>query len=290
VLTPGGACTLYGYHVEAGWNEAVTPGLRVIQPPEKAHGLDYADYCSHPLRFCRGPATAEFPARRLAGVPELPPLATLPKPSIWDSLQERALGVCLTEASFWGCDVNSEYSESIQVPDYRVGDYLRGCVDDVTGAAEGPWLAASPGKWHFCAAAQGWSEARSRLSEDEAIPTWRSGALEIRNDAVRGKRTSWIPVDQVRDGWRPAPGCLAIYRRAGNAGHVDRVVEDLGSAALCIGANEGRHGRRWVIAPTRYDDPALLGFVDDEDEVERGVHADLAQLRDWLNGWLFGGV
>lgn len=174
-------------------------------------------------------------------------------------LRERALTVCLAEASRWG-----EYAPD----EHQIDEYLRGCTRN--GKNIGAWLASvnvSGNVVNFCAAAQGWAENEA-LVESESAPPWRAGAKEIMADAQQVRRRAlWLPAADIRGGLRapPPPGSLAIYHRGAPeafTGHVDRVIRVLDAFSYeCVGANE--LGRRWRVELASFNSHALLGFVVD---------------------------
>ena len=117
---------------------------------------------------------------------------------------------------------------------------------------------------NHCAMAQ--SAAMLATIDEEIAPHgYRAGARQLMDDAVA--RGVWHKAAELKTGWRPRSGDLCIYDRSVPGrpetawhGHVDR-IQALGEVDMvCIGANEGPGGA-WVIAPTRYDHPKLLGTI-----------------------------
>lgn len=170
-------------------------------------------------------------------------------------LRIQALDVSLTEEKKWGDQ---------QPSTERVDEYLIGVEPHGVDLA---LMNIDTNIVNFCAAAVGWSEHQTKLPN---LPPWRSGAKQIMHDSENGLRGPWHPVSEVRAGWRPPIGALAVYHRGdpgGPFGHVDRVVKIHDDGYDAIGANEG--GRKWSVDFTPWTSPALLGFVvDDEETIE----------------------
>lgn len=167
-------------------------------------------------------------------------------------LRVRALEVSLAEDQFWGDQ---------RPPTERVDEYLIGVEPH---GADLALMNTAANTVNFCAAAVGWSEHQTGLPNP---PPWRSGAKQIMHDAENGLRGPWHPVSEVRAGWRPPVGALAVYHRGDPGspfGHVDRVVALHEAGYDAVGANE--EGRKWDVDFTPWTTPALLGFVVDGEE------------------------
>lgn len=117
---------------------------------------------------------------------------------------------------------------------------------------------------NHCAMAQ--SMAMITTIEEEPAPHgYRAGARQLMDDSIA--RGCWHKASELRTKWRPRVGDLCIYDRSipGRPdtawhGHVDRIQAIDAESMICVGANEGPGGA-WVIAPTRYDNPKLLGTI-----------------------------
>lgn len=166
-------------------------------------------------------------------------------------LRTAALGVGLAEKGRWGDRAPSTL---------RVDEYLAG-VQPKKLAVELVELNTDSNRVNFCAAAVGWTEARTGLSN---LPPWRSVAKQLMADSKAGLRGPWHPKSELESGWRPPIGALAIYHRGDPSsykGHVDRVVAVHEDGYDALGANE--RGRRWTIDRTPWSSPALIGFIVD---------------------------
>lgn len=178
-------------------------------------------------------------------------------------LRVQALDVSLAEDQRWA----GERPSVERVDEYLIGVEPHGAslaaMNTVTNTV------------NFCAAAVGWSEHQTGLVD---LPPWRSAAKQIMRDAQNGLRGPWHPISEVRDGWRPPVGALAVYHRGdpdSPFGHVDRVLSVREDGYDAIGANE--EGRAWDIDFTPWTSPALLGFVVDGEEPTTALPE--AQLR-----------
>lgn len=183
-----------------------------------------------------------------------------PKPRL---LRVQALDVSLAEDQRWGDQ---------QPPTERVDEYLIGVEPHGADLAD---MNTATNIVNFCAAAVGWSEHQTKLPN---LPPWRSAAKQIMRDAQAGLRGPWHPVSEVRAGWRPPPGALAVYHRGdpdSPFGHVDRVVAVHEDGYDAVGANE--EGRKWDIDFTPWTSPALLGFVVDGEEPRVSPEARFVQ-------------
>ena len=170
-------------------------------------------------------------------------------------LRVQALDVSLAEDQRWG----DERPSTERVDEYLIGVEPHG--------ADLALMNTATNTVNFCAAAVGWSEHQTGLPN---LPPWRSGAKQIMRDAQNGLRGPWHPVSEVRAGWRPPVGAIAVYHRGdpgGPFGHVDRVSAVHEDGYEAVGANE--EGRAWDVDFTPWTTPALLGFVvDGEPPVE----------------------
>jgi hypothetical protein len=178
-------------------------------------------------------------------------------------LRTQALQVSLVEDNRWG----DAAPDTDRVDDYLAGVEPHG-ADLVRANTETDRI-------NFCAAAAGWSEHETSFAP---LPPWRSGAKVIMNDAIDGLRPDgvWHPVSDLKLGWLPPEGALAIYTRGdpqGPFGHVDRVVMLSKNGYMAVGANE--RGRRWTVEFTPFDSPALLGFVVDGPDPQQLVKMSL---------------
>lgn len=178
---------------------------------------------------------------------------TEPAPPPDTPLRLRALQWCMQE--------HARFRDE-PAPIARIDEYMRGCERN------GALLGLSSGKrWNYCAGSQGFAEHEAALA-DEELPPWRAAAKEIMRDAQEGRRGRWHPVTDVTEGsWLPPMGALAVYHRGKPGawtGHVDRVVEVQGDGYVNVGGNE--LGGRWNVEHSSFVNPALLGFVVDDEE------------------------
>lgn len=173
-------------------------------------------------------------------------------------LREAALDVALVEDRKWGDEAP---------PTWRVDEYLAGVKPH---GAQLVVANTDTNRINFCAAALGWTEHQTGLTD---LPPWRSGAKQIMIDTQDGSRgnATWHPRSEVSRGWRPPVGAIAVYDRGGWRGHVDRVVSVPDDNVYeCIGANE--EGRRWTVELSSFWSEALLGFVvDGEEAADEGL-------------------
>lgn len=211
-----------------------------------------ADAAAHVWQLTKGgpEACREYvlPALREHAPTEPPPPVLVMPPGERRPLRERALQACLDEAARWG---------NFAPPPGRIAEYMSGCERG------GHRLGLTTG--NHCAAAQGWAELASG-EPGEVLPPWRAAAKEVAADARAGLRGRWYSVEDIRAGYRPPPGALAIYHRGAPGawtGHIDRVIVSEPERYECIGANES--GRRWEREWAPFAAAALLGFVVDDE-------------------------
>jgi hypothetical protein len=184
-------------------------------------------------------------------------------------LRAQALQVALVEDRRWG-DAAPNTA--------RVDDYLSGVEPHGSALVQAN---TDTNRVNFCAAAVGWTEHQTDIPERD-LPPWRAGAKQIMIDAIQGLRPQgvWHPKSDLKLGWEPPEGALAVYTRGdpdGPFGHIDRVELTTPNGYMAVGANE--RGRRWTVEFSPYASEALLGFVVDGPEPNQLVKSNLVAPR-----------
>lgn len=262
----GAKAVNYGWHGgPMARSNAVTPGLKVIQPVSTFHNRQHADY-SQTLRLVDRVCTVDDMERDLETVLRDPTLGKLIAHDAPFATMPNAVPVMdPNEPVGVRCVKLSRFEAARQNPPTasQVAEYLRECERD------GHRLGIVKG--NHCAAFVSWV-ALQCVAAGEVIPHRpRAAAKELMRDAIDAN--AWHPAREVIDGiWRPASGDVAIYDRYNPQnphsqpwhGHADRVIECDAETFLNIGANEVAHwsGRgMFREQSTRFDHPKLLGFI-----------------------------
>lgn len=262
----GSKAVNYGWHGgPIARSNAVTPGLKVIQPVSTFHNRSHADY-SQTLRLVDRVVLVDDVERDLETVlrdPDLgksiahdAPFATMPNATPAMDPDE-PLGVrCVKLARFEAARQNPPTAS-------QVAEYFRHC--ERNGAPLGIT------KGNHCAAFVSWC-ALQCAAHGETVPHRpRAAAKELMADAIDAD--AWHPKSEVIDGiWRPSSGDVAIYDRFDPSnphsqpwhGHADRVIDVEGDSFTNIGANEVAHwsGRGMTREQsTPFAHPKLMGFI-----------------------------
>lgn len=169
----------------------------------------------------------------------------------------------LHEAKRWG---------SRRVPADTTDVYFGGCIrrdeegneDDIGG-----WLAKTnteQRRLSWCAASIGWAYSLAAENSMCSPPPWRAGALEMRNDGVRGRSWRVVSANEAKAGAELPRGCVAVYRRGkpeSGLGHVETLDRRDGDRFWSLGGNE--RGGRWYMdaddAPKTLDHKSLVCFL-----------------------------
>jgi len=163
----------------------------------------------------------------------------------------------------------------------EVSTWLRPCRRAGYGPEFGEHLAAVGANW--CAAFACAAYEAARLPTDPpAIHEYRCSGFELENDAKAVG--AWRPASTVRDGsWEPAPGDHVIWKSGTEAWrrHVATYVEREDDKTFkAVGGNEGNKVN--YAGGRRFDDPALLGFIELPRLGDEEGLIDFAP-RDWSN-------
>ncbi len=144
----------------------------------------------------------------------------------------------------------------------RVSEYLSVCVGrpERGAAASGKPLGLVDDAVPWCSAFASWCMLQALQAGDARPHEPRAAVWELVADAR--ERGTWR---DVSTGYRPRPGDLGIYKRAGGdprikgqSGHVDRVETTGADSYTAIGGNEGDMVKREA---QRYDAADLCGWV-----------------------------
>jgi hypothetical protein len=262
----GSKAVNYGWHGgPIAKSNAVTPGLKVIQPVSTFHNRSHADY-SQTLRLVDRIVLVDGVSRDLETILRDPilgkliahdaPFATMPTATpVMDP--NEPLGVrCVKLARFEAARQNPPTAG-------MVAEYFKPCERN------GKPLGVTQG--NHCAAFVSWCAVQCQAAGEVVPHRPRAAAKELMRDAVSAR--AWHPKSEVIDGiWRPSSGDVAIYDRfdPNNPhsqpwfGHADRVIDVEGDSFTNIGANEVAHwsGRGMTREQsTPFSHPKLMGFI-----------------------------
>lgn len=246
---------IYGWH---------TPQGVPIQPLSLIHEATYADY-SHGIRLISKTAYldgAPVALAALLGAPEMArylsaegPLQLLRYPGVPEPALEavsqgplgaRALSVAVRESEQPGWESPPGTHRGP-----RIAAYFAGCTRN------GKPLGITEGNW--CAAFASYCAAHANDTEGQIPHEYRASVAELWADALRRGAAQ-----AVSSGYRPAPGDLAIFGRAGqdptkgglgHVGRVERVVDGAGHYATL----DGNHGG--AVARVERSLAETLGFI-----------------------------
>lgn len=172
------------------------------------------------------------------------------------SLPERCLQLCKYEMDrgVRGNPLGSHKSPSI-------ADYFSGAIRLTEGRYKGKNLGIAAANW--CAACQGWVEAKCRLPNEKEVIPWTYSGAEIRSYA-RSKDT-WLPADSMvgkdlRTVIRPGDICI-MQRGTGWTTHTARVLEVQHDSFKTIGGNEGDQWKITNRSLVKHTSRPVLGFV-----------------------------
>lgn len=224
---------------------------KAIQPAAQAHDEHHVDY-SQLTRLVR-PARASLGSRIVSafrGLVDLVSNMGVARPT----LGQRALAHAVAEVGVKETPGPGNTKRVLEFLSVCIGRPERG------PAANGKPLGLNQDSFAWCAAFASWCMVQAANEGDTLPHEPRAAVWELVADAR--ERGTWR---DVSSGYKPKPGDLGIYKRAGGdprikgqSGHVDRVETVGASTYTAIGGNEADQVRREL---QRYDATDVVGWI-----------------------------